>query len=136
MQPSAAGLGRYSGRGRGRNSGRFNGRQGRGHGGFARPSIARFHGETDGLNGYIYECTGPSDADKFIETTKKIAGYVRREYTYGSDIGTAVEEMELQPLPQPVPVDPFLATVIDAKILDKKIEAYVKIEAILEENNK
>ena len=49
--------------------------------GFA-PRAPKFEGKCADLKGHIYDCSDVSQSDQYTKTTKEIAEYVGRTYTY------------------------------------------------------
>ena len=74
-------------------------------------------------------------ADIFIATTKKIAIHVSQKYTYGSDIKKAVENLNIPTLMEPADI-PESSSNVKKRILEKKIDEFIKRELTLEENVK
>jgi hypothetical protein len=54
-------------------------------------TMSTFEGKFDALKGFYYGCSDVKQADMYARTTKKIPGYVGREYNMGGDIHIAVE---------------------------------------------
>lgn len=101
-----------------------------------RGSSKKFDGKVEGLKGYIYDCSTPQDADRYVKTTKEIAEYVGREYHGGKDIKIAVERGKMPTIPVPSVrfADPSKPTETEKLILKEKVKEHVKRERILEEN--
>ena len=90
------------GRGGGRGGGKGGGRGGRGErsnrsrSGYiqnqkSRPVAQKFKGDSSDLEGYIFDCSDSSQADKYITAIKRIAEYVRAAFKYGGDIRSSIE---------------------------------------------
>jgi hypothetical protein len=99
------------------------------------PQLTKFEGRCKELKGHIYNCSDARQSDLFTKTTKEIALYVGRTYTYGGDMKIAVESLAMPTLK--VPTDPpATATKTEELIWKKKVEEYVRRESYLEENIK
>ena len=96
------------------------------------PSRQWFEGETAALKGHIYDLIGSKSADRFITTTKQIAGYVGRTYTQGGNICLAVENLTLPVLQGPTA--PTTTDALTVAIFREEVKEFVKRTQKLEEH--
>jgi hypothetical protein len=82
------------------------------------PRFTKFEGHCDELKGHIYDCSNVKQSDLFIKTTKEIALYVSRTYTYGGDIKIAIESLAMPTLK--VPTDPAAGDTKTEELIWKK----------------
>jgi hypothetical protein len=99
------------------------------------PRFTKFEGRCEELKGHIYDCSDAKQSDLFVKTTKEIALYVGRMYTYGGDIKIAIESLAMPTLKVPTDLAAG-ATKTKELIWKKKVEEYVRRETYLEENIK
>ena len=74
-------------------------------------------------------------ADQFTKTTKEVAAYVERTYTFGGDIRFAVDNLELPVIAEPAD-PPDNANATQKLIWEKRVDVFVQRETYLEENVK
>ena len=43
----------------------------------------KFEGHCEGLKGFIFDCSGPTQADRYVTTKREIEEYIGRTYKYG-----------------------------------------------------
>ncbi len=108
--------------------GRGHGHPGRGHGGRTRPGrggsrqrhhcpnqatnqpSSKFQGQCEALKDYIFDCSDYKQADRYVNTVKRISEYVGSEYKNGGDIRSSIvnETKFMIPIPTAVaaPRDP------------------------------
>ena len=92
--------------------------------GFA-PRTPKFEGKSDDLKGHIYDCSDVRQSDQYTKTTKKIAEFIGRTYTYGGDARLAVETLSLPTLV--IPTDPPEgANRTETRIWEKTVDEHVK----------
>jgi hypothetical protein len=105
--------------------------------GVAAPSVVK-SGKCADLKDHVFDCSESRSPDQYNRTLQEIVEYVGREYTGGADLSQVIEEGQLIDIPKPKAaavdsagnvVDP-----IEAKIVDKQIDAWVKRSAQLEQN--
>lgn len=70
-----------------------------------------------------------------MKTTREIAEYVGRTFKYGSDARLAVENLAIPVLPEPAD-PPAGATRTQTRIWEKKVDAFIKREILLNKNIK
>ena len=88
---------------------------------------SHFTGQCDALKGFIYDCNTGKNADGFNKTTKEIAEYVNREYTYGSHLRAAIITQDDSVRELDKPTDITANTLItDKEIWKQEISAYIK----------
>ena len=77
----------------------------------APPKEPKFEGRCSDLAGHIYDCANTRQADVYAKTTREIAEYVGRTYTYGTDVKIAVEKLAIPTLNMPAdpPTDATLS---------------------------
>ena len=119
----------------GGNSKRGNWQQRSGNKSVTIPRQPKFEGKSDDLKGHIYDCSDARQADQFAKTTKEIAEYVGRTYTYGGDARLAIENLTIPVAPEPED-PPADATKTRKLIWKKKVEEYVKRESYMQDNIK
>ena len=102
--------------------------------GFA-PKTAKFEGKCTDLKGHIYDCSDVRQPDQYTKTTKEIAEYVGRTYTYGGDVRLAVETLTLPILTTPVD-PPDGANRTETRIWEKTVDEHVRQRSHLAENIK
>ena len=92
---------------------------------FKKPVTMKFKGKCTELEGYIFDCSGPKQADQYVTTKQEIEEYVGREYKYGTDIKHSLENLKKYdvPLPADLPSNPME---METLIYNKCIEEYVK----------
>jgi len=61
----------------------------------------KFEGRIPTLKGYIYDCSGPIQADQYTTTTCKIAGYVMTTFKNENDVKTTNEKMSVPSIKLP-----------------------------------
>jgi hypothetical protein len=102
--------------------------------GFA-PRTPKFEGKCADLKGHIYDCSDVRQSDQYTKTTKEIAEYVGRTYTYGGDARLAVETLTLPTFT--IPTDPPEdANRTETRIWEKTVDEHVKQLSYLTENMK
>ena len=100
----------------------------------------KFTGNCDKLQGCIFDCSDYKQADTFVTTLKRISEYVGSEYKHGGDIRSSIlnEIKATVPVPgAPVIVDPLAMTPVETvanMIFKGKIDAYIKRDAVLDDN--
>ena len=95
----------------------------------------KFEGKCADLKGHVYDCSTSKQADQFNKTTKEIAEYVGRTYTYGGDARLAIENLEIVEPPEPED-PPEGATATKRRIWEKRVDEYVKRTTYMTENIK
>ncbi|KAI2493199.1 hypothetical protein MHU86_21348 [Fragilaria crotonensis] len=115
----------------GKKTGNATGQQAKG---FA-PRAPKFEGKSTDLKGHIYDCSDVRQSDQYTKTTKEIAEYVGRTYTYGGDARLAVETLTLPTLISPTD-PPENANRTETRIWEKTVDEYVKQRSYLAENMK
>ncbi len=124
----------------GSNNGRQRGRLNNSRRGFNRPGTpgatagdtktSRFEERCDELKGHVYDCPNPLQAaEEFTKTTKKIAEYTVTEY--GTEVKLAIATLQTPILPLPAEPPPE-ASVTEQPIWERRVDAYVKAEIMLE----
>jgi hypothetical protein len=99
------------------------------------PRQAKFEGKCDALKGHIYDCSDSRQADLYSKTTKEIAEYVGRTYTYGGDMRRAVERLEVPAFV--MPEDPAEdATETEREIWKVEVKEFVHRRRSIRENLK
>ena len=99
----------------------------------SRPVAQKFKGNSSELEGYIFDCSESSQADKYITAIKRIADYIGAEFKYGGNISTSIEKSKRFDIPMPTaPSDNDTALL--TMILNRSIDIYVKRDGILDEN--
>ena len=58
------------------------------------PSVAKFKGETEGLEGHIYDIGVSNQSELFNSTTKKIAGYAGRNSKEAQTMRIALQTLK------------------------------------------
>jgi hypothetical protein len=99
------------------------------------PRTAKFEGKCTDLKGHIYDCSDVRQSDQYTRTTKEIAEYVGRTFTYGGDARLSVENLALPTFPTPSDPDPA-ATRTEVRIWEKTVDEYVKKISKVKENMK
>jgi hypothetical protein len=99
------------------------------------PRTAKFEGKCTDLKGHIYDCSDVRQSDQYTRTTKEIAEYVGRTFTYGGDARLSVENLALPTFPTPNDPDPA-ATRTEVRIWEKTVDEYVKKISKVKENMK
>ena len=99
------------------------------------PRTPKFEGKCADLKGHIYDCSDVRQSDQYTKTTKEIAEYVGRTYTYGDDARLAVETLALSTLAKPTD-PPADANRTDTRIWEKTVDEHVKQRLRLDENMK
>jgi Reverse transcriptase (RNA-dependent DNA polymerase) len=100
----------------------------------------KFQGNSEKLQGCIFDCSDNKQADTFVTTIKRISEYIGSEYKHGGDIRSSIvnETKFTIPIPAaPTIVDPAALTpleVVANMIFKGKIDAYIKRDAVLEDN--
>jgi hypothetical protein len=61
----------------------------------------KFEGKCVDLKGHIYDNSNARQADLYAKTTKEIAEYVGKEYSYSGDIRRLVTRLERPVIPEP-----------------------------------
>jgi hypothetical protein len=115
-------------------AGKKNGNAGQHAKGFM-PRAPKFEGKCADLKGHIYDCSDVRQSDQYTKTTKEIAEYVGRTYTYGGDARLAVETLTLPTLTAPTD-PPENANRTDTRIWEKTVDEHVKQRSYLAENMK
>ena len=100
-----------------------------------RQTQTKFEGKCADLKGHVYDCSTSKQADQFNKTTKEIAEYVGRTYTYGGDARLAIENLEIVEPPEPED-PPEGATETKRRIWEKHVDEYVKRTTHMTENIK
>ena len=88
---------------RGRGSGR-GGRRGRG-GRYSRNSHirAKFKGNTEAMNGNVFQCYGESpDKQQFTKTLEALAGHINKTMDFPKDLASICKKMQLDTVVEPV----------------------------------
>jgi len=99
------------------------------------PRAPKFDGKCADLKGHIYDCSDVRQSDQYTKTTKEIAEYVGRTFTYGGDARLAVETLKLPIMT--IPVDPpENANRTETRIWEKTVDEHVKQSSKLRENMK
>ena len=95
-------------------------------------SSSTFKGETDSLQGAIYDVGVSNQSELFTTTTKKIAGFAGRTCKEPKDISLAIENLEDPTFPTPTKlnVDPAL----DDILLKNEVDIYVKRKSTYRQN--
>ena len=65
------------------------------------PVTQKFKGDSSDLEGYIFDCNGSRQADKYITAIKRIAEYVGAEFKYVGDIRSSIENSKRFKIPMP-----------------------------------
>ena len=99
------------------------------------PQATKFEGRCEDLKGHIFDCTDSRDADTFCNTKKEVAIYIGSKYDYGADISLAVEELVLPTIDVPADIASNASATVK-RIWEKRIDAFVKRETMLEGNIK
>jgi hypothetical protein len=89
------------------------------------PRTAKFEGKCADHKGHIYDCSDVRQSDQYTRTTKEIAEYVGRTFTYGGDARLSVETLVLPTFSTPNDPDPS-ATRTEVRIWEKTVDEYVK----------
>jgi hypothetical protein len=104
--PSATSSGGQGGRGRGQ-SGRDRRQTNRGRGNrsstMARSAGATFKGNTNGMNGNVFQCHGKSTDDKqqFLKTIGVLGEHINKTFTYPQDVSSVCTSFKIVSLVQP-----------------------------------
>ena len=135
---AAAGGGGQANSGNNNNNKNNNGRFNRGKKNNSKKSTTdakstKFEGRCADLKGHIFDCSGPTQADRYVVTKREIEEYIGRTYKYGNDTKRTLENGELyQP---PVPPDPVEGGSATMKLIwQKSVEELVKRYAQNEQN--
>ena len=99
------------------------------------PRAPKFDGKCADLKGHIYDCSDVRQSDQYTKTTKEIAEYVGRTFTYGGDARLAVETLKLPIMTMPVD-PPENANRTETRIWEKTVDEHVKQSSKLRENMK
>jgi hypothetical protein len=102
--------------------------------GFA-PRTPKFEGKCADLKGHVYDCSDVRQSDQYTKTTKEIAEFVGRTYTYGGDARLAVETLTLPMFATPTD-PPEDASRTETRIWEKTVDEHVKQLSYLAENMK
>ena len=103
-------------------------------------SASKFHGACEALKDMIFDCLDYKQADGYVNTVKCIGEYVGAEYQHGGDIRASIVNEKLFEVPHPGapttqdPNSPTADELVDMKIFDKEIDAYIKRKGILADN--
>ena len=76
----------------------------------------RFKGETEGLDGHVYDVGTTTQAEQFTETTKKLASYAGRTCKEPQDIHRTIEELKDITVPFPSPRTEILVNTLRNKL--------------------
>ena len=99
------------------------------------PRTPKFEGKCADLKGHIYDCSDVSQSDQYTKTTREIAEYVGRTFTYGGDARLSVETLVLPTFNPPDDPDAN-ATRTEIRIWEKTVDEYVKQTTKAKENMK
>ena len=94
------------------------------------PTIQKFKGETEDLEGHVYDVGNTTQAEQFTETTTKIASYAGRNCKEPQDICCAIEELKDIPVSLPIERPMILNDKLRAKLYEKDIEIWSKRESL------
>jgi len=93
----------------------------------------QFAGNFAELNGNIFDCSGPKQADQYVTTKREIEEYIGTNYVYGNYIKWTIENNELMNMQ--IPTDPDTeASETEKLIWKKEVKEYVKRKSRLKEN--
>jgi hypothetical protein len=99
------------------------------------PRTPKFEGKCADLKGHIYDCSDVRQSDQYTKTTREIAEYVGRTFTYGGDARLSVETLVLTTFAPPDDPDAN-ATRTEIRIWEKTVDEYVKQTTKAKENMK
>jgi hypothetical protein len=93
----------------------------------------KFAGKCEGLSGFVYDCSGGKQSDRFNIVTKDIADYVRREYCFGGDIRWTIQNLSLYKEDEP---KECVDTTSDVKkrVWERRVDEFIKREDKLKDN--
>ena len=94
------------------------------------PTSQRFKGETDDLEGHIYDVGTRTQAEQFTKTTKKLASYAGRTCKEPQDIQRAIEELKEVTVPIPSERLGIANDTLRGKLYEKDIEIWSKRESL------
>ena len=86
---------------------------------------SNFKGDTEGLEGHIYDVGVSNQAELFTNTTKKVLSYAGRSYSEAQDIRIALETISEISIKAPKKETTGDDT-INTLILNKEVDAYIK----------
>ena len=89
------------------------------------PDSDKFTGKCDDLNGHIFDCNGPKQADQFIITKRELEEYIGRTFKYGKDIMVTLETLSMADIIRPSDPIGSPPSRTDTKIHDKQIDLYI-----------
>ena len=139
--------------------GRGHGHPGRGHGGRTRPGrggsrqrnhrpnqatnrpTTKFQGQCEALKDYTFDCSDYKQADRYVNTVKRISEYVGSEYKNGGDIRSSIVNETKFKVPIPTapnapadPANPTIEETTKSKLYERRLDAVVKREGMLDDN--
>ena len=125
-----------SGRGRSGRGGRGGGRYGNRGGQNSRNNEANFKGETDEMNGNVYQLPKESENKKqFSETTEVLQRYVSKKMKHSADLNDLFKKLTNPKIEEPDdPTKLEEKSKTKMKIWEMKVKVYVEREGILRDN--
>jgi hypothetical protein len=98
-------------------------------------SNKHFLGACEAMKGSTYDYSDRSTIDQFTKTTKAIAIYVGSTYNNGGDICTAIEELSMDDILQPLDDLPPNPSSFEQAVYKEEIKRYVQRKDHLRANN-
>ena len=96
-------------------------------------SRSKFKGDTEDLDGHIFDVGAQNQAEMFGVTLKKLASYAGRKYTEAQDIRQAIETLKEVVVPKPVKLTGGDED-INKIILTREADAFIKRKTVYCQN--
>jgi hypothetical protein len=124
--------------GRNRNRNKNHGGRGGSHlpGSGTKPNTI-FVGNTEDMNGHVFQCFNEStDLNQFEKTVEMLGEYAAKNFKHASDLELLIHDLSMPTVEQPAELDEKTATKADIKVYDKELDIYVVRKTKLKDNVK
>jgi hypothetical protein len=106
------------------------------HGNGTKPDTV-FVGNTEDMNGHVFQCFNESaDPNQFEKTVKVLGEYAAKKFKHAGDLEPLFRDLSMPTVEQPTEIDERTATKADIKVYDKELDIYVIRKTKLKDNVK
>jgi hypothetical protein len=96
-----------------------------------------FVGNTEDMNGHVFQCFNESaNPNQFEKTVEVLGEYAAKNFKHASDLELLFRNLSMPPVEQPTELNEKTSTKADIKVYDKELDIYVVRKTKLKDNVK